>query len=297
MKIRKMITAFSFVIVMMFGIFGCADIQYVRRVFPNQSIMDKFVVTLDKAELGEEYTNVRNNVYGDMVEFRNYVSDWVKSFEESYGDIYETLKSGITSQVIENNNELSLIIEFDNWYCFGMFYGYAEEDNVEYTKAMEDRGPFIKNILSQDYETEDLNLFLYKYSMVRDDGIMGDLDDFILEEIGVDYYTKYKNLTGYDLDDISVGQIFAYPDDRIYSNADDRVVVEGETYLSWDLSGKDDGYQMTIYKLAPRTYIWYICGLLISAVVVMVITLVIAKKHKNEVKVIITKKDCENKDE
>lgn len=281
-------------LITMFGVFGCAEIEYIRTVDSYNTIMDKLVIKLDKNKLGSNYSTVKNSVYDDLIIFRNHVYNWIDSFEEVYPEVYEDLKEGILCQIVDDvDNELSLIVEFANWYCFGVFYGYYEESEFEYCKAMNDIGPFIKQILNQDYQSEEMNIFLYKYSMIKQDNIKSIIDKFTIDEIETIYYDKYKDMTGYSLNDIDLSQVFAYPDDRIYSNADVKEVVEGITFLAWDLSDKNENFQMTIYKVAPHAYVWYITGLIISAIVVVVLFIVIGKKYKNEIKIIITKQEAE----
>ena len=91
----------------------------------------------------------------------------------------------------------------------------------------------------------------------------------------------------------SVTQIFAYPDDRLYSNADVKEVVAGVTFLAWDLSDKGTDFEMSIFKLAPRSFSWYMLALGISAIFVVIATIVIAVKYRNEITVKITKQDVE----
>ena len=261
-------------------------------------IMDRFVVTLDKTKLSTQYTDVKNAVYNDMVAFRNYVYGWVDSFKDTYPEVYLELSEGIKCQdVSDNDNKLSVTIEFKNTYCFGMFYGIVTLDEGEYLKAMEDKGPFVSKILLQDYKTEEMGLFLYKYSMVSTANFLDSIEDYNIEGIGTNYYSKYNELIdGYSLSDISVSQVFAYPDDRIYANADEKEIVDGFTFLYWNLSDKDENFEMSIYKIAPEVAAWYVLGLIISVVAVVVLFIVLKTKQKSSIDIKITKKEAE-KDE
>ena len=273
---------------------GCAKVEMMRTVDSYRIIMDKLVVTLDKGKLLNNYDNVRNNVIADMITFRNYVHDWIEGYKDEYPKVYLDMKEGIVCEVPESHsNELSVVITFADISFFAVFYGLANINNVEYACAMEDVGPFIQEIFDQEYKTEEFNLFLYKYSMVSNKGIMDTIKDYKIDGIDTNYYEKYTELTGCSLSDLDVTQIFAYPDDRLYSNADVKEVVAGVTFLAWDLNEKGSDFEMSIYKLAPKSASWYMLALGISAVFVVIATIVIAIKYKNEITVKISKQDVE----
>ncbi len=297
MKLKKLITTISLIIVAVISMSGCAKIEVMRTVDSYYTIMDKLVVTLDKNKLLNNYTVVRSAVIEDMVTFRNYVNNWIAGYEQDYPKVYLEMKEGIKCEIPESqNNELSVVLTFADLSFFAVFYGLADINNVEYASAMEDKGPFIADIFKQEYQTEEFNVFLYKYSKVSSEGLLKTAKDYQIDGINTNYYEKYTNLTSYTLSDVEVSQIFAYPDDRIYSNADVKEVVGGVTFLAWDLSEKGADFDMEIYKLAPKSSSWYVLALIISAVVVIVITAVIATKYRNEVNVKITRQDVE-KDE
>ncbi len=287
----------SLIIVSLISMSGCAKVEMMRTVDSYSVIMDKLVVTLDKNKLLNNYDNVRSSVIADMVAFRNYVHDWIEGYKDEYPKVYLDIKEGIICEVPESqNNELSVVLTFADISFFAVFYGLADINNVEYAYAMEDIGPFIQEIFEQDYQSEEFNLFLHKYSMVSNKGILDTVKDYKIDGIDTNYYDKYTELTGYSLSDLEVTQIFAYPDDRLYSNADVKEVVGGVTFLAWDLSDKGSDFEMSIYKLSPRSASWYTLALCVSAVFVVIATIVIAIKYKNEISVKITKQDVEKND-
>ena len=298
MKLKNILTVMFIVCMSFMCLAGCANVEFVRMVDSYHAIMDKFIVTLDKSKLGSQYASVRNAVYDDMLNFRNYVIDWIKLFENDYPETYLTLSEGIVCQDVANkDNELSITLQFSNTYCFGMFYGLVVDDEIEYTKAMTDKGPFVSHMLMQEYDTEGMGLFLYKYSLVNAKSFLDDAKNFVIEGIGTNYYHKYNEIiSGYSIDDLNVSQVFAYPDDRIYSNADEKEVSDGFSFLYWDLSDKDKDFQMSIYKIAPEVAVWYISGLIISVVTIILLFIVLNRKRKNTIEVKITKKEVE-KDE
>lgn len=291
-------------LVSLVGLFGCAKIESIRVVNPDYSIMDKLVITLDESKLnkvGKSLDEIKASVYTDMIDFRNHVNDWITSFQENHTQVYTLLKTGIDCRVLEStkHNELSIVIDFAGIEYFRFFYGLecvTEElqdimDADTYTKAINDIGPFVTKICNDDYSTEGMGLFLYKYYMFNDSGLMSGIEDYGLDE---SYYSKYNQMTNYTLDDVQINQIFTYPDDRIKSNADEVEVVDGMTFMMWDLSSKEDGFGMSIYYIGAKTTAWYVLGLIISAIAVVVIFCVIKYKYRNNVAVEITKQDIEN---
>lgn len=294
MKIKKFLLSIILIFVSIISISGCAKVEVIRTVDSYYAIMDKLVVTLDEKKLGNNYSTVKENVNADMITFRNYVNSWIKSFELDYPKVYLELQKGIVCEIPEgNNNELSILLSFSDISCFSIFYGLKTIDDVEYTSAMEDKGPFLANILNKEYKTEEFGLFLYKYSMINNGGILDIIEDYEIKNIDVNYYEKYRQMTGYSLSDLELTQIFTYPDDRIYSNADTKEVLNGVTFLAWDLSDKGKDFEMSIYKIAPQTITWYVLALVISAVFIVIAIIFISIKYRKEVKVYITKQDVE----
>lgn len=304
MKRNKLLTSIFLLIVSVICFAGCAKIEMFRTVDARYNIVDKYVITLDKNKLGNNYTNVREAIYEDMVTFRNYVNGWIDSFHENYPDVYTDLVEGIKCQEVKkpddgnsSKNELSISIEFKDTYCFGVFYGIVQLEDGEYEKAMGDIGPFVSQMLNQEYKTEGMGIFFYKYSMINNANFFDNITKFKVDGIDTNYYEKYSNLAhNYKLSDIELSQVFVYPDDRIYSNADYKEVVDGYTFLGWDLSNKQAGFEMSIYKLTPKVIAWYISGLAISVVAIVVLFIVLKKKQGKTIQIKITKKEAE-KDE
>ena len=296
MRAKRICFSIMLLLVSVLTLAGCADIELIRTVDSNYVIMDKFVITLDKSSLGSNYDVVRASIVDDMTNYRNYVNDWIESFREDYIDEYEYLKDGILCETItDNDNELSVYIEFYEMECFAMFYGLATFEGVEgISKAMDDIGPFVTQILTQDYKTENMGLFLYKAALMSNQSMLSDLENCKIDEIGVNYYDKYTDMLGADNQDISLTQIFAYPDDRLYSNADEVEELDGFTFMLWDLTNKGKDFRMEAYKLAPRVVAWYVLALIISVAVICVAIVVIKYCiKKSNTKVLITKKEAE----
>lgn len=301
MKRKTWLTTLVLLIVSIFCCFGCADVELIRMVSSNTNIIDRLVVTLDKQKLGNSYDTVKNAVEDDMLSFRNYVGTWINSFKEDYPQVHLQLLDQIVCEVPPaQDNVLYINLTFANSSAFQIFYGIGENSNSnyneamlseEYVQAMEDVGPFIRNIIEQDYKTEEFGLFLYKYSMLNTKGILDGIEDYELN--GQNIYDRYSELSAYTLDDIDFTQIFVYPEDRLYSNADVKDVIDGYTYLAWDLSDKSSDFEMSIYKLAPQTATWYIVALVISAVVVVSLLIVFSLKSKKTKEEKVTKQEVE----
>ena len=297
MKTKKIFTIIFLILVSVTTFFGCAKVEFIRAIDSLETIIDKLAISLDESKInkaGEDLAVVMGKIDGDMIHFRNKVNDWkIIEFAE-YPELYEAVRDGIKVEVTKpRKNEISIAIEFANWQMFGLFYGYAVAEDFEYTAFLQDRGPFIANILSSDYEDNDYGLFLIKYAILKNSGIEEDLQNFEFD--GTNYYEKYRSMfmNRYGMEEVEVSQIFAFPDDRLQSNADDNEVQGDLTLLRWDLSNKTDDFEMTIYKITANTTSWYVLALALSAVSVIIITIVINKKSKGQIIQIIEKKDLD----
>lgn len=276
--------------------FGCADVEFIRAVDSSSTIIDKIVISLDESKVnkaGYDLYTAKDKITNDMIGFRRSVDQWKESQFGEYPELFENVKYGIKVEVTNtpNSSQVSLAIEFANWQMFGLFYGYAEAEDFEYTKFLEDKGPFIKNILNADYEENEYGLFLINYSILKSAGITNSVEDFQVN--GVNYYNEYKEYfhNQYGLEDINISQIFAYPDDRIRSNADDSDVQGDLTLLRWEFNDKLDDFEMKIYKITANSSTWYILALALSIIVGIILFVVIKKKTKGQVVQLIEKKD------
>lgn len=306
MKVKKVLTIFALICMSMICLFGCATVESFRMVTYNKEgkgiIEDSLVVTLDKKKLGSAYDSVKSSINDDMITFMNYVYDWIDSFEADYKEEYLELSKNIDCKVVveDRSNILTTRLTFTGSKSFALFYGITNvEENVS-SKAMDDIGPFLSNILKQEYDFADIGLFLYKYHVLNTPNLAGQIPDLEIEEIGVNYYKKYSHLTGFDMDDIEVSQVFVYPtdtfayvDDHVYSNADFKEEVDGHTFLGWNLSDKEKNFQVSLYKLYPQTMAWYVVALVISIVFVIVAFVIINIKCKEKIQVKITKSEAE----
>lgn len=296
---RKFLLCMSLIIISICCFCGCAQVEFLRTVDDYEVITDKLVVTLDEAKLNKRNVSIETvtaELNNDFIIFRQYVDTWIDSFYE-YPELQEMLDKGIYCEsTFVKRNELSIMVQFSDWDCFAVFYGLIDIKDCEYSRAMEDIGPFITKIINGEFEKENIGIFLYKYSVVNDVGIINKIRDngYIVDGINTDYVEKYQNLTKYSLDDISMSQVFVYPDDRIYSNATYSDLVGDLTMLSWDLTDSGEGFQMSIYKIAPRTVSWYTLAIVVSVVVIVSIIIYIRTHAQSQICVKITKQDVEN---
>lgn len=286
---------------------GCASIETFRIVNPDYSIIDELVITLDRSKLDKvgKYETVRNSIMNDMYEFKGYVDDWIDELEEGYPVIHQLFKQGIKCEIQDTgkDNMFKFVMTFSGLEYFRFFYGLecvTEElqdimDSEEYYKAFEDIGPFVSKMSAGEYGRENMGLFLYKYYKFSNTGIFSGLDTFgsDITTDGKSYVEKYSNMTNYSLDDVNMTQAFTYPDENIKSNADDTETVGGMTFMSWDISDKDDGFQMEVYYIGARTTAWYVLALVLTVGATVGIYFYIKKKH-NDKRPEITKQEVEN---
>lgn len=295
MKLKKCILAFVMLILSAFCFAGCANIEFIRAIDSQNVIIDKLVIEVDESKInksGVELKTIMDSINDDLIAFRLSVDKWKEQFD-NHAEIKNMIKDGIYVDASIIKNKASIAIQFANWQMFGLFYGYTEVDDFEYSKALEDIGPFVDKMMTEDYDNEQFGLFLIKYSIIRNSGIGNKLTDFTFNN--TNYYEKYINMTNnhYSVDDISLSQIFAYPDDRVYNNADSKYVQGGMTFMQWSLDDKPEDFQMEIYKLVPKSLWWYILALVISAIFVIIITVIIVIRYKKNPREKITRWEVE----
>lgn len=306
MKLRKILTTFSMVLMSIFVLTGCAKIESFRIVNPDYSIIDELVITLDRSKLDKvgKYDKVKSSVLSDMYTFKGYVDDWVDELEVGYPEIHKLFEKGITCEIVTSQDSMfKFVMTFSGIEYFRFFYGLecATEElqdimsSEEYHKAMNDIGPFVSKMSAGEYKTENMGLFLYKYYMFGDSGLMSGINTFgkDIESSGASYVEKYSNMTHYTLDDVEITQAFTYPDETIRSNADDIETVGGMTFMSWDLSDKDDGFQMMMYYVGARPTAWYVLALVVTIGATVGIYFYIKRKYSGE-RPQITKQEIES---
>ncbi len=300
-----MLLAIALVFVAMFSLCGCASVQYLRTVNGNGSIVDKLVVSLDESKInkaGTTLTQAKSYVLEDFKNFREHIESWKECFDVGeYPELALRVQTGITVNQTETQNELSFSVEFSDWQMFGLFYGIVTVDGQELEKAMTDVGPFLSEMLLNEYSTGDMGIFLYKYSRVQDQGFIKNMQGVENDEY-VDFdtlYANYRNLTNnhYDLSDLEVSQVFTYPDTKLYSNADESEEYKGLNLMYWNLSDKDEDFKMEIYKVAPKVVPWYVVALVVSTGVVVFLLFRMGKNAKNKVTVRVTKEEVERSGE
>ena len=281
----KNLLSILLIILSTFALVGCADIQFVRAIDSTETIQDKIAIEFDESKLnkkGIDLHELMEYIDDEMNLFAVSVEIWKNQFND-HSEIKEMIKTGITVDVGVDikSKKATLTITFANWQMFGLFYGYSEVEDYEYEQAMQDVGPFVEGMINNKYQTQPSGLFFIKYAMLNSTSCVEDIKNFEFQ--GINYYEKYKELTSnkFDLEDISFAQVFAFPDDRLYSNADDKEVLGDLTTFIWEFDGKSEDFQMQIYKITPNTTWWYIIALVISAISVIVLFIVIYRKYRN----------------
>lgn len=305
MRAKKILLTIALIFVAMFSLCGCASVQYLRTINGNGSIVDKLVISLDESKInkaGSTLTQVKSYINADFISFKEHIDSWKGYFDVGeYPELALRLETGITVHTTETQNELTFSVEFSDWQMFGLFYGIVTVDGQEFEKAMTDVGPFLSEMLLNEYGTGDLGIFLYKYSRVEDQGFIKNLQNVENDEY-VDFTTLYNNyraLTNnhYDLSDIEISQVFTYPDTKLYGNADESEEYKGLNFMYWNLSDKGEDFKMEIYKVAPRVVPWYVVALVVATGVVVFLLFRIRKNAKNKVTVRVTKEEVERSGE
>jgi len=299
MKLKKYLLSMILMILCVFSFFGCAEVTFYRAIDGNNTIVDKLEIVLDKEKIesaGKSVDYVAGVINSDFTVFKSGLEDWKTQFIlEDYPDLYERVKNGIKCTNDWIGLKLTITVEFADFTMFGLFYGISNIEGHEYQKALSDVGPFLSKMLMENGTNENMGFMLEKYSMIKDSGIIANLEslDDNGDEFYRDLYIKYRDLMDekYDVKDLQVSQVFAYPDDDVYANADMEEYYGGLKFFGWEMSGKGDDFQMEIYRLVPRAVNWYVVALIISAIVVVVLIVNFGKQARNEK--LITREDLE----
>ena len=97
MKIRKYILTLTLLIVSIFGLCGCANIEFYRAIDAYNVIVDKLVIEVDESKVnkvGLSLETVMQSINHDIITFRNSIDKWKMQFVD-YPDIMNALDKGI----------------------------------------------------------------------------------------------------------------------------------------------------------------------------------------------------------
>lgn len=295
MKTKKILTLFAILILSICTFFGCARVEMIRTIDEYFVITDKIFIEFDEQEFlknGKSVSEVISKLDKDFDTLKEHIDNWKSQFSE-YPDIMKELETGIVCDKVNSiKNQYSVYIEFKNSKMFYLFYGYYGLKDFEYFAALQDIGPFIDKMVSDEYLLEDYGIFFYKFSKLTSNNIKQDLREFTYEDRNI--CNEYSQLTGFTLDDVELVQLFSYPDDRLYSNADFMEEYGGVSFFGWEYGDKAEDFELEIYKLYPKYATWFILALIISAIVVVALIIMYYVKYRKQVRVLITKSDVEN---
>lgn len=299
MNKKKLLSSILILLISVFTFFGCAKVEFLRTIDGNNVIMDRLVIELDEEKIklaGQDVNYVAAIIDSDFVTFKSSLDNWKKQFIlDDYPDLYKRVQEGIECTNEWTGKKLTITVQFADFTMFGLFYGLSNIEGHEYKKALSDVGPFVSKMLMEDGENENLGFYLKKYSMLKDEGLIANLES--LEDKGDDFYRnlyiKYRALLNeqYDVEDLDITQIFVYPDDDVYTNADAEEYYGGLKMFMWNMTGKAEDFEMEIYRLTPRAVNWYVSALVVSAIVVVV--LLVNFGHKAREEKLVTKKELE----
>lgn len=296
MKSKKILINLIILLLCVFTFFGCARVDMMRIVDGNYVITDKIVIEFDETKIvagGKTVAEVVSKLDRDFDILKNAIDDWKKEFEEPYPDVYEELKLGVLCGK-ENSikNKYSLYITFSSSKMFYLFYGYYPEEECTIDGVIADVGPFLDKIAREEYDIEDMGWFLTKYSMLLSDNPVDKIKEFTYNDRNI--CNDYSEYTGYTIEDVELNQIFTYPDDRLYSNSDFSEVEGGLSFFGWELNNKSEGYALELYRLLPKPAAWYVLGIVLSALTVVILLVVYFVKYRKQIKVKISKQDAED---
>lgn len=289
---KKQFLSVLILIVCMFAMCGCANMEYMRVVDDNGQIMDKFTIELDKKEITSKigavrYAELKEDIRIDLKNYTDNLIDRRLVLQREYGGQKDFL-NGVGIAVSEwfalDSNTDQIFVQLN----------YA---SLEYYKLI--------NGISDEVQTEDdseivSNLFVSKY-IIKTANTFGNLEQLGGDENYFDYYTGHY--PEFSMNDVNLTQIYGTTDLRLKSNADYVEKIEGINYHLWEIDSKDGAYktcELSYYYLTAVGTGWYIIALALSLVLAIILVTVYvvkgikAKKYKQKIIVPLDQLDTED---
>lgn len=260
---KKKLSIILLLISSFFILCGCADINFSRE-FDDKTgeIIDEFSISVNKDLLSSEKLNQLDTQIKE--DFNNYI-------------LKIALIDGVTINSKTENYNYTLTTSFKNVDLMLAIYNNY------------DIGPFSFYIKNQKQTwISPYSPFLYLYKPDTDKSLISAIKyRLAFDDTKTFYQNYYQMLMGEEidindlqLDNLNITQSFTTNYDRIYSNASAVEVKDGKITHTWDLTNKDESFNLIIYKLIARTSGWYIVALVLTILLIVVLTIIIKIKKK-----------------
>lgn len=291
-----------------FFLFGCAEVQYIRKIDDNGAVLDSIIIELDEDKIlssgvsMENYETFLNEVISDTRVYETAVNNWKIQFSYNI-DLYKIVNEGIKVRVLGleyYTQTKKIIVEtyFSSTALFYLFYGKdvtyeGELVNIESIMIRDYGGLLITDDLNNEILREDYSPFLYKTNIVKTFPYNSDIENekFITQN-NKSYFDKYNELLYFedlfDISDVNFSQIVSVTNDRLYTNSDD-VYVDGVGFINhfWDFNNNMHTNQLEFYYLMANRSVWYMLAFGISIIAVTIILIVAKIKNLKIGKVVV----------
>lgn len=257
-------------LLMVFVLGGCANVEYQRLVDDNGQILDKITIEVDSSKLSGSGVDIDNLIDNIKEDLHNY---YILPIElrlqalpvEEYYEVSKNINIGtVMSSVDKGIYKISVEILFGNADIMAYVYGHDTTDEDDDSNAMQEKKSF----------------FIKKYEQ-KSDNVFGDVTT--IEVGGTNFYEKYcAKVPGFDKDDLTLTQIYGSTNSRMRTNADETIEYNGFTCHLWEFNGNDSTGQLVFYYLTANSTGWYILALILTIVVTAVIILIYHSKKKIE---------------
>lgn len=277
MKKFKKIAICFIMLVFVFVLTGCAQIEYSRIVNTDGSIIDSIGVKLDGEALKNagftDLESVKNDIKTKMYEYLQAFFNAFKVRDDGLLEIEKiAVKNNVTSSVTENGNVISASLKFRNYNAFKYFYGLHLIDSDENDNS---------NVSNE---------FLYNKITNTGKTIFSSQDAAIVTNDIIDYFRD-----NFALSDATLIYTFATPESKLHSNADNQFEENGIYYHQWALSDENQEISTFTYQIKPVN--WYVLALGLTGALILilaVISLMLKNKNKDN-KVLINQVNNQNK--
>lgn len=257
-------------ILCVFLLCGCANIEYMRVTDDTGKIVDKLTVELNETELATKL---------NAVQILSLKADIASDFKD-YKDNIEYAKGVLGKEHLDLNFELGITVQTTGWLEMGQG---VSKIAIEITYA---NSQFLALLYGDgdDEEASEPNItsdwFISKY-LIENENVFAGIEDS-------EYFSRYTSrYDEFSISDLNLTQVYGTTDDRLKSNADYKDEINGINYHLWEIGTENGEYKtmkLGYYYITAVGTGWYVIALSVSVAVALVLVVVSAIKTHNDKK-------------
>ncbi len=292
----KVLSVILFAICSIF-LFGCVNIEYQRFMLPDGAIEDVLIFELDDTVPDDQVATILSTIHEDVMKY--YRTPINKAIIET-GKL--EILNGIQVNVLPHKDELRSIKVVTHCDSVEMYATLVNDIFPKVYKQNKEQ-PEDTSVMNDNVHYE-IGTFIIRY-IEKTYTAFGNIQDFQLQLIDdttpMNFYDKYVNDFGGDINDVKLSQMFVSSDTRLQSNANHTMVEGGMKYHLWELDATKPNYQLEFYYRTPNSVGWYYLAIGLTLLTLMVLAIIlinVTNKRKPEYKEQVDIKDFDehNKD-